>query len=121
MCHQGDIYSASFAAVPHIVETLSTDPTKGDFDFFLRPAAIEIARAEKHVPMPIPLQRAYFEALSKLPALASAVLQPNSDPDLCHSALTASAVAAPQLDLGRLLFELDSRDTGEVIEWYRAR
>ena len=38
LAHQGDVYSASFAAVPHVVEVLSTAPEVADFSFFQFPA-----------------------------------------------------------------------------------
>jgi hypothetical protein len=34
LCHQGDIYSASFAAVPHIVRVLASAPDRADSAFF---------------------------------------------------------------------------------------
>jgi len=121
LCHQGDVYSASFAAVPHIVEILSTAPHRAGFDFFLLPTAVEIARAEKGVVIADQLNAAYSQALSKLPALATAVLQPTCDRNLCQSALAACAVVAGQTELARLLVDLDSDDIGEVLEWYEGR
>ena len=34
MAHQGDVFSASFAAVPHVIEALSSDPTAADSSYF---------------------------------------------------------------------------------------
>jgi len=121
LCHQGDVYSASFAAVPHIVDIGETAPSRVGFDLFLLPAAIDVARVAKSVTIPPALQPAYSHALSKLPALACAVIQPKCDGDLCQSALAACAVAAGRTDLARLLIDLDSDDIGEVLEWYESR
>ena len=37
LAHQGDVFSASFAAVPHVIAALSTAPAKADVSFFLFP------------------------------------------------------------------------------------
>ena len=120
-CHQGDVFSASFAAVPHVIEVLATAPTRAGFDFFLLPAAIEVARDEKGATISSALEPAYRTALARLPHLASAALTAACDADLCQSALAACAVAAGDLGLARLLIEIEHSDIGEVIEWYRAR
>jgi hypothetical protein len=52
LCHQGDVYSASFAAVPHVVRILALFPSKACFDFFLFPASVEIARHRSDVTVP---------------------------------------------------------------------
>jgi hypothetical protein len=46
LAHQGDVYSASFAAVPHVVAALATDPARADASFFQFPAWVEICRAK---------------------------------------------------------------------------
>ena len=45
LCHQGDVYSASYVAVPHVVQIALTAKGKIDAGFFLLPACIEVARA----------------------------------------------------------------------------
>src|SRR2546423_5086287 len=46
LCHQGTIYSASFAAVPHIIDIgiRSAETHEIDHGFFLLPALIEQSR-----------------------------------------------------------------------------
>ena len=121
LCHQGDVYSASFAAVPHVVEALSAAPERAGFDYFLLPAAVEVARVEKNVAIPDALRTAYFEALSKLPALASAAARGQPDQDLCQSALAAFAVGAGDVGLARMLIEIEHADIAAVIKWYENR
>ena len=43
LAHQGDVFSASFAAVPHVIEALSSDLTAADSSYFQFPAWVEIA------------------------------------------------------------------------------
>jgi hypothetical protein len=48
--HQGDVYPASFAAVPHVVSALASAPTRAGFDYFLFPACVEVARVKSPYP-----------------------------------------------------------------------
>jgi hypothetical protein len=67
LCHQGDVYDASYAALPHIVEIACNAKEAIDFSFFQLPAAIEIARnSGRGPPVPIDLSDAYGEAVSRL-------------------------------------------------------
>jgi hypothetical protein len=52
-------YSASFAAVPHVVRALSNAPTKADSSFFNFPAWVEICRQKTTTPIPEDLRQAY--------------------------------------------------------------
>jgi hypothetical protein len=44
LCHQGDVYTASYAAVPHIVKIACEAAPPIDSSFLQLPAAIEVAR-----------------------------------------------------------------------------
>src|SRR4051812_28866036 len=67
LCHQGDVYTASYAAVPHIVEIAMEASGPVDFSFFQLPAAIELARDEgRGPPVPPELGGPYHEAIAKL-------------------------------------------------------
>src|SRR5688572_14620061 len=52
LAHQGDVYSASFAAVPHVIEALARAPERADSSYFQFPAWIEICRAKSAVEVP---------------------------------------------------------------------
>ena len=71
LAHQGDVYSASFAAVPHVISVLALNPTHCDSAYFQFPAWVEICRVSKNVPVPSDLQQTYFDALASLPMLAA--------------------------------------------------
>lgn len=108
LCHQGDVYSASYAAVPHIVATAIRTTTPVDFSFFAMPAAIEIARARgRGQPMPGDIAEAYQAAVVRL---ADAVLGHRGEPwdrQMLRSAATALATAKGDIDLAEAIFELD--------------
>lgn len=71
ICHQGDIYPASFAAVPHLADIASRTSYPIDENFFVLPAYIEISRNAKNVEVPEEFKNEYDEAIRKLTLLAS--------------------------------------------------
>ena len=121
LCHQGDIYSASFAAVPHIVGALATNPVRASMSYFLLPASIEVARASGGVAAPPSLANAYFEALAQLPRLAGAAAQPGWNESTCTAALAATAAATGNHQTAQLLLETEQSDIPAVINWLQSR
>jgi hypothetical protein len=113
--HQGEVYSASFAAVPFIVNAAERDPSRATFNYFTLPTAIEIARAENQIQVPEELKAAYFDALAKLPGLALPLLRPGCDATLCQYILAALAAAAGQHGYAKLLSEIDSRSVPKTL------
>jgi hypothetical protein len=68
LCHQGDVYTASYGSLPHLVRIAAsiTDATP-DWQFFALPASIESRRLlNSGPPIPTELAEAYFEALLQL-------------------------------------------------------
>jgi len=121
LCHQGDVYSASFAAVPHIVGALATDPVRASMGYFLLPASIEVARESKGIVVPVSLSVAYSAALVQLPSLAAAAAQPGWNESICTSALAAIAVATGNYQTARLLLDTEHSDIPEVLDWLQSR
>jgi hypothetical protein len=70
LAHQGTVYSASFAAVPHVVRVLATAPDRADHQYFGFPAWVEVCRQRTGRAIPEDLREPYFDALAQLPALA---------------------------------------------------
>jgi hypothetical protein len=89
LAHQGDVYSASFAAVPHVVKALASAPSLAHFTYFQFPAWVEICRTKNSVPVPDDLAAAYFGALSQLPSLVAAAASREWDEDFLACALSA--------------------------------
>jgi hypothetical protein len=50
LAHQGDVYSASFAAVPHIVRVLATAPAAASFVYLQFPAWSRYADSGTNLP-----------------------------------------------------------------------
>ena len=116
LCHQGDVYSASFAAVPHIVAALHVDPVSADFNYFQFPACIELARLGKGLQVPTKLHFAYRKAIADLPELAAKAAVDNWPDEKCAVALAATAVATKKYDLARLLIEIEPASYREIVD-----
>lgn len=115
---EGDVYSASFAAVPHIIQILSANPKSACFDFFQLPTAIELARRQRNVHVPDSLRTAYCESIEKLPSLVSEVSDRTWDATFCQRVLAAAAVGKRQYAIAELLLEADDNDIGEILSRY---
>jgi hypothetical protein len=116
--HQGDIYSASFAAVPEIVKCLAASPQCATFSFFALPASIEVARVKAGMSVPSELREAYFEALHLLAALAASWASTKSDTLISQAAIAAFAASVGQHGYAELALEIPPEEITEVFEWY---
>lgn len=66
ICHQGSVYSSSFAAVPHIARIVEANPKKVHSEYFALPLLIEIGRQKFDEKIPASFKKEYTEALEKL-------------------------------------------------------
>lgn len=123
LAHQGDVYAASFAAVPYVISELASAPHGASEVYFHFPARIEICRHKNGVMVPDELKEAYADALARLPALvaAAAAGRPWSTA-LSACALAAVAAAKGQHEQAEVLLEMSSSETTEeLLEWMDAR
>lgn len=118
LCHQDDVYTASFAAVPHIVRVLASDPARADFSFFQLPACIEIARARDDFPIPADLRQPYFDALRQLPELVGAAAARPWDENLLCCALSAIAAAKGFPSTAKAALELNPKTAEQFMDWF---
>jgi hypothetical protein len=121
LCHQGDVYSASFAAVPVIVEALEANPLKATRSYFQLPVCIELARLSHHADVPEHLAGPYFAALRKFPMLVAQAAANAWDADFATVAAASIAIAKGNAAVAQLLMAVEDRDIPEVLEWYRNR
>lgn len=122
LAHQGDIYSATFAAVPHIVAALATAPTNADESFFHFPAWVEICRVKQRVLIPPDLEADYFASLKRLPGLAAQAAAERSDAPFTACALSAVAAALGQHAMAEVILEMASPEIAqEVLDWINER
>jgi len=117
LCHQGDVYDASYAALPYIVEIAFTAKEPIDFSFFQLPAAIEIARSSGNgPPVPSDLAEAYSHAVSRLTECVSHHLHEHWDEPTLLSALSALAAAKGHHRVADAIMNLDEDLITKLIE-----
>jgi hypothetical protein len=91
--HQGDIYSASIAAVPTIVGTLAAQPGRGTLSFYMLPTFIAIADHSEPIASDDDLRHEFMAAISKLGVIAAQEIPTISDKDI-QIAARAAVLAA---------------------------
>lgn len=121
LAHQGDVYSASFAAVPHVVAALAAAPGKADFSYFQFPAWVEVCRRLKCVPIPEDLEPAYTAALARLPRLVAEAASEPWSPEMLSCALAAIAAAKGAATVAEAVLELSPEVAGQFLEWLHER
>jgi hypothetical protein len=121
LAHQGDVFDASFAAVPHVVCAAATNPLKADAVYFQFPAWIEICRKKQGIKVPDDLAAAYFDALSKLPTLVAAASAREWNAEFLQCALSAIAAAKGQVLVAEAAQVLSPEIAGEFLEWFYER
>jgi hypothetical protein len=117
LAHQGDVYSASFAAVPHVVRILALAPNQADFSYFQFPAWVEICRQKKSVMIPQELETDYFSALKLLPSLVAAAADREWDEAFLLSALSAIAAAKGYGKVAEAIQELNASVAEKFMDW----
>jgi hypothetical protein len=119
LAHQGDVYSASFAAVPHIIAALSKSPATAHESYFHFPAWVEICRAKQAIAVPSELHESYFSSLNKLPHLVSVAAEHAWDRGFLACALAAAAAAKGQHAVAEAILEMAEAGTAEeFLEWH---
>jgi|SRR3989338_1247234 len=108
LCHQGDIYTASYAAVPHIIQIALNVDGPIDFDFFLLPTCIEIARATGRGPeIPEYLSVDYRTSIQKLPDCVAKHQSDPTDESMARSMKAALLIASGNIQEAQKVIEQD--------------
>jgi hypothetical protein len=121
LAHQGDVYPASFAAVPHVVRALATAPDRADAVYLQFPAWVEICRKRQGIAVPSDLHDAYVAALAALPHLVAAAAARSWDDEFLACALAALAAVKGTADVAEAALELTSDVAGDFLAWIEDR
>jgi len=121
LAHQNDVYTASFAAVPHVVRALAKSPLTADSTYFQFPAIVETWRQQKAVEIPEDLRADYFAALSALPGLVAQAAGRDWDGGFLACALSAIAAAKGFGNVAEAVLELTPDVADEFTEWFFSR
>jgi hypothetical protein len=108
LCHQGDVYPASYAAVPHLVAMLESNPLKAHWSILLLIVSIEIARFQQRGPLLAgELSLPYKTALVRLPSAVAAMSGQQWDESFTRIAASAIAASRGQAALAEAIMELE--------------
>jgi hypothetical protein len=108
LCHQGEAYEASYAAVPHLVAIAAAAAGPIDASFFQLPAAIEIARLTGHAPaLPEDLAAPYRAALRDMHRVAFLHADDPWDRSMALAVATALVASKGDARLAEALQNLD--------------
>lgn len=122
LCHQGDVYSASYAAVPHLVEIALGSSACERWDPLQLAACIEIARAKGNGPeMPAELAAPYSAALARIRELAQSRDARALDEGSCRVFGAAIAAANGHARLAEAMLELEPALLDDFMEWVSER
>jgi hypothetical protein len=106
LCHQGNVYSASYAALPHLVDAQMRHKN-ASWPLICLIAGIEIARLEKLGPeQDADLAGAYFAAIARSSALSADLLRRRPDRLVLRSALALLAASASDAALAKAILYL---------------
>lgn len=119
LAHQGDVFQASFAAVPYVVHALGSSPTTAPEVFLQFPAWVEVCRLNKRLEVEPALAEAYFQSLRELPMLAALALgRENCSADMLRCALAATAAAKGQPEVAEAALELTPEVAIGFLQWH---
>ncbi|EKT4447823.1 TPA: hypothetical protein UM521_001860 [Stenotrophomonas maltophilia] len=121
LCHQGDVYSASFAAVPHIVDALLQQPELFMFNFIELPITIEIERREAEISIPELVEPEYSEAFQSLARFAASVILDKHDKSMSSALLTALALVHENTGVARMLGQITAYEADEAVDLFLNR
>jgi len=108
LCHQDDVFDASYAAVPHIVDIACRSDGPVDFSFFQLPASVEVARRNgRGSALPADLAEAYDHSLEKLADCIARHRHEAWDEATLLSVLAAQAVAKGHHRIAEAIMNLD--------------
>jgi len=122
LCHQGDVYSASYAAVPHLLSIKLLDGSPSTVSILQLVICIEIARLSKRgSSIPNDIQNFYFESLSSLTELIAKLHRQYPTKELAIMGAAAFAIHSQQPQLAEAYLELTQEIAPAFLEWFFER
>jgi hypothetical protein len=121
LCHQGDVYGASFAAVPHILRVAELHASRVSSSFLQLPANIEFCRKKEELEIPEDLRVDYFAALKRIPLIIGLAGDREWDEGFLCCAMAALAAAKGFPEVAEAAQELNPEVATEFMEWFYSR
>lgn len=117
LCHQGDVYTASYAALPHLIRIIEENPNRFRSTLLLLVHKIEAARLRERGPsIPEELNEAYQAALARIPVIANVLLSGKLTELETRVVLAACASAKGFSSLGDAIAELTPEITKRLLD-----
>jgi hypothetical protein len=108
LCHQNDVYTASYAAIPHIVALAADKQRAARLEHVHFIASVEAFRHRENAPpMPADLESGYAASIARAASLVLDCLESDWDESEYKVLLGALAVMRGQYKLGAAIFELE--------------
>ena len=114
LCHQGDTYTASYAALPHLVAIANLPAFHRRYDPLLLAGCIELSRLEHRGPkVPEDLVPAYSQAIAEAKTLTEQALAHAWDNDSREAFGGSLAAFRGDVAAARAIFDADLEDETE--------
>jgi hypothetical protein len=108
LCHQNDVYTASYAAIPHVVALAATKPRQERLEHVNFIASVEAyRRREGAPPIPSDLEGAYLASIRQAGSMVLECLESDWDEAGYKVMLGGLAVVRGQYKLGAAISELE--------------
>lgn len=118
LCHQGDTYTASYAAVPHIYSICEKDMGLAHWSMPQLMVCIEISRLQERGPIiPDHISELYFEAIKKLPSLIVNMQTVSQADELVSVGAASLAVITGAASLAEAYLEMTTEMAPRFLEW----
>ncbi len=119
LCHQGDTYSASYTAVPHLASYCTVEAPKKVYESILHLiVSIEMARQNgRGHPLPEDIKESYIAAINRLPNTLATLQSREPSEELASIAAAAFALAASKGKLAEAYLEMHTNIAEEFLSW----
>ena len=118
LCHQGDIYTASYASFPHLIEFCKKHPSKASLSVIQLAVFIEIARLtnSKSPAVPSELNDEYFKAKQELLRVVVLMMERNPSEDLAVIVMQATALNLDDANWAQAIAEFNPEIASKFLE-----
>jgi len=119
LCHQGDTYSASYAAVPHLASFCGVEtPKKINENILHLIVCIEVARqtGRGHL-LPEDIKRSYLDEINRLPRTLAELHSKEPSEELAIIAAAAFALVANKGKLAEAYLEMHANIAEDFLSW----
>jgi hypothetical protein len=117
LAHQGDVYTASFAAVPHVISALWASPLSTDYNYLYFASYVESRRQQLKIEVPSDLLQSYRCAMGSIPALVAEGAAGDWDDFYLACALASIAAAKGSGLVAEAVLEMTPQVAEAFLDW----